>query len=269
LDGGAMQPTANNAMLTNAEYHSLPSVSKSGLDLIRRCPALYKYRRENPIDPTPQMRMGTLTHTAILEPDVFASTIAVAPEVDRRTKEGKLAWEDFCAESGDKEVITAAEMERLEGMREALRAHPAARKALEQIAEVERSIFFQSGGVDCRCRPDAILRNGVMLDLKTTRDASADAFSRSMATFRYHVQAAFYSDGYAAETGQTPPGFVFLAVETEPPYLCAVYVASEAMILRGRRDYIEDLKTYRTCLETDTWPGLSPDPVMIDLPAWA
>jgi exodeoxyribonuclease VIII len=95
--------------MTNAEYHSLPSISKSGLDLIHRAPALYRYRRANPTPQTPAMRWGTLVHTAILEPETMADTYVTAPAVDRRTKEGKAAYEAFLAEWGSKEVITADE----------------------------------------------------------------------------------------------------------------------------------------------------------------
>jgi exodeoxyribonuclease VIII len=62
---------------------------------------------------------------------------------------------------------------------------------------------------------------------------------------------------------------VFIAVETEPPYLVAVYVASETMTSRGRIEYQTDLDTFRECLASDTWPGYSSSPLTLDLPKWA
>lgn len=256
--------------LTNAEYHALTSVSKSGLDLIRKAPAIFRHRRDNPTPPTPAMRLGTLTHTAILEPDRMSELI-VAPVVDRRTTAGKAAWAAFEIESEGREIVTEDELANLDGIRSAVWAHPAAGKALAMLREVETSIFWtdRETGVDCRCRPDGILTNGLIVDVKTTKDARPDEFAKSIANYRYHVQAAFYGDGYLEGFGEPPKGFMFIAVETEPPYLVACYVASEAMKLRGRADYQADLATYARCMESGEWPGLSQSPIVIDLPKWA
>jgi exodeoxyribonuclease VIII len=255
--------------LPNAGYHANPAISKSGLDLIARAPALYKYRRDNPTPRTDAMRWGSLVHTAILEPEKLADSVAIMPAIDRRTKQGKEDYAAFVMSVGDREPITADEHEELTATRDAAWADPVARKALAMIEIVETSIFFQANGIDCRCRPDAILTNGVILDLKTTRDAAPDAFSKSIASFRYHVQAAFYADGYAEALGHVPRGFMFLAIEKDPPYLSACYVATASMIARGRMEYQRDLDTYARCLETGEWPGLTRGVTEIDLPKWA
>lgn len=266
-------PTTNNVEvihgLSNHEYHQSERVSKSGLDLIAKAPALYQHNRLHPRPQTPAMRMGTLVHTAILEPDSLMSSVMVAPKCDRRTSAGKAEWEAFLVASEGKELVTDEEIEELTSIRDAVWAHPAASRALSMLTEVEASIYWTQNDVACRCRPDGILSNGVVLDVKTTRDATPDQFARSIAQYRYHVQAAFYSDGYRAAFGEPPKGFLFLAVETDRPYLTACYVASEAMTARGRADYERDLETYRRCLEAGVWPGLSEKPLTIDLPKWA
>lgn len=263
-------PTTVRHDLTNAEYHASSAISKSGLDLIRKAPALFKWRRENPQEPTPAMRLGTLTHSAVLEPDSFANSVVARPEgIDRRTSAGKAEWNAFEIEANGREIIAAEEMAKLEAIRDAVRAHPAAAKALAGSPTIEQSIFWEIDDVACRCRPDCVTERGVIVDLKTTRDASPDGFAKSIAGYRYHVQAAYYSDGYEAAFGEAPRGFVFIAVETESPYLVAVYVASEAMVIRGRADYLADLETFRRCRDADEWPGYSAAPLTIDLPKWA
>jgi hypothetical protein len=256
--------------MTNAEYHSQSSISKSGLDLIAKAPAVFKHRRANPMLPTDAMRMGTLVHTAILEPHLLAD-LMVAPKIDRRSAAGKAEWEAFKIASEGKELVNADELELLERITAAVRENDAAAKSLDMLSEVETSIFWidPETGIECRCRPDGILRNGVILDVKTTRGATPDSFAKSIAQYRYHVQAAFYGDGYEAAYGAPPTGFMFLAVETEAPHLTACYFASAAMIARGRADYKANLATYRECLDTDEWPGLNAAPTFIDLPKWA
>ncbi len=257
--------------LPNHEYHRHESISKSGLDLIARAPAIYQHRRANPLPPTPAMRMGTLVHLAILEPDKLYSECIVAPDINRRTNAGKAEWEAFQIAAEGREVVTVEEIDQLVAIRDAVRAHPAASTALGMIREVETSIFWTDPdtGIRCRCRPDAILTNGLILDVKTTKDARPDEFSRSIANYRYHVQAAFYSAGYEAAFGEPPKGFVFLAVETEAPHLCAIYVASREMKLRGTADYRRDLDALKLCRETGEWPGLPTVPTVLELPKWA
>lgn len=264
-----MTPPTIRHDLTNAEYHSSPAISKSGLDLIRKAPALFRWRQKNRQLPTPALRWGTLIHLAVLEPWLLDQDIMVAPKIDRRTSAGKAEWEAFLIASENKELVTAEEMAELMATRDAVHAHPAAAKALAGTPTIEQSIFWDHEGIACRCRPDAVTASGVIVDLKTTRDASPDGFAKSIAQYRYHVQAAYYSDGYEAAFGRQPKGFVFIAVETEPPFLVAVYVASEAMIMRGRADYLADLETFRQCRDADEWPGYATAPITIDLPKWA
>jgi len=263
-------PTTIRHDLTNAEYHASPAISKSGLDLIRRAPAFYRWRQANPTEQTPAMLLGTLTHTAVLEPDRFASEVIARPEgIERRTNAGKAEWAAFELEADGREIITANEWTKLAAIRDAVRSHPAAAKALAGNPTIEQSIFWHADNIACRCRPDAVTERGVIVDLKTTRDASPKGFAKSIAQYRYHVQAAFYSDGYKAAFGEAPRGFVFIAVETEPPYLVAAYVASETMTSRGRIEYQTDLDTFRRCQDTGNWHGYSDAPLTIDLPKWA
>jgi hypothetical protein len=254
------------------EYHSLPAISKHGLDTFHRSPALFQYLRDNPSDPSPAMRWGTLVHLAVLEPKRYWTDVAVAPEINRRTKEGKIQWEEFCARNDGKLIIEQNEKEILESMVTAIFAHPAAIRALPvDSATIEASIFWRDDltGVDCRCRPDLIHPRNVIVDLKTCEDASPSGLSRSAAKFRYHVQSAMYLDAYEAATGSRAVGFSFVAVEKTPPYQVAVYAASSEFVAAGRREYQSDLARYAECLATNQWPGYGDEVLTLDLPKWA
>jgi exodeoxyribonuclease VIII len=272
------------ADLSNEEYHSKESISKSGLDLIHACPALFKHRRENPTPPTPALRMGSLTHTAILEPGLMAQTmIALPDDAPRDLRQFRNAkkpseetmqaiewWDEFTIKAEGKEIITSAEEQKLRGMRDAVWGHKAAARLLnpEKVTHVEASIFAEVGGVPVRVRPDVLRNDLIMPDLKTSRDASPSEFAKSVANYRYHVQAAFYPDVYELLTG-IKTRMVFIVVETEPPYLVATYTLSEDAINQGRREYLADLATYRQCIETGTWPGYPETILPLDLPKWA
>lgn len=107
-----------------------------------------------------------------------------------------------------------------------------------------------------------------MVDLKTTSNASPRAFARSVANFRYQVQHSFYQDVLTA-AGFEVNAFVFVAVESSPPYQVAVYILETDAVDLGRRLYQRDLATYRNCLSQDYWPGYSDEVMTLTLPRYA
>lgn len=262
--------TGKSAQLTNAEYHAHPAVSKSHLDLVARSPRHYWHRYLNPDaerpEPTPAMVLGSAVHTRTLESERYELEYAVAPAIDRRTKAGKEAWERFNAEASGKTVLTLEQHQQAAAVAAAVREHPAAALVLSKPGQVESSHFWddQETGLQCKCRPDwhSDCRR-LIVDLKTTDDASPAAFAKSIHRFRYHVQAAWYLQGLGAEQ------FVFIAVEKAPPYLVGVYVATPEMVAAGQRVAARDLTRLAECRAADSWPGYGDEITPIDLPRWS
>jgi exodeoxyribonuclease VIII len=251
-----------------ADYHAVRAVSASGLKVFERTPAHYQHWLTNPTEPTPAMRIGTLTHMAVFEPHRFRASTAVAPIVDRRTKEGKSIWEQFQAQNAGKEIITADEAQQLEEMRVAVRAHPAAYKLLER-GNPEVSMFAKDDdtGIEVKCRCDWLTETSIV-DLKTTEDASPVGFARSIVNYRYHIQAAHYRSLAAAlGLGQLP--FIFIAVEKEPPHAVAVYTLDGADLIFAEQQHRIALRRFQACQDFNAWPAYSRDVQTISLPKWA
>ena len=151
-----------------------------------------------------------------------------------------------------------------------MRAHPIA-KALLGTGRAEVSGYWTDAdfGVLCRLRADWLDEaHQVVVDLKTTRDAGMDAFARSAVEYRYHVQAAYYWDGLVA-CGWVPQAFVFVCVETAPPYGVALYSVKPEDLDLGRAVYRRDLATYAECLRSGEWPGYPEEIRELELPGWA
>jgi exodeoxyribonuclease VIII len=217
------------------------------------------------------MRFGSALHTYTLEPDLFAARYACKPEgIDRRTKEGKAAWELFLQEAGTREHTTTEELAQLDAMRLALRRHPAAAALIDGRGESETSVFWTDPetGVRCRCRPDRIRHDGIVVDLKSTEDASPGAVARTMHNLGYYIQAPFYADGCLA-AGVPVRAFAFVFVEKQAPHAVACYVLDEQSMEAGRRAYRDALATVAKCQATNTWPSYSDQLNQIALPAWA
>lgn len=261
--------------MENADYHAHPAVSKSGLDLIARSPLHYWARYLDPnrmaIEPTAAMRIGTALHTLVLEQDQFESRYVTAPVVDRRTKEGKARWLEFEAEAAGRELITADDRATISRMAEAVWRHPAAAMLLHWQGKAETTHMWTDAttGVECKCRPDWLTNDGnLIVDLKTTEDASPRGFQRSVANYRYHCQASWYLDGVQASTGHRPDQFIFICVEKKPPFAVGVYAADAEMIQIGAETAARDLEVYATCKAADVWPSYSDQIEPLSLPAW-
>lgn len=255
------------------EYHAATGVSKSAMDQMARSPAHYKAwldgqaRKE-----TPAMRTGSMVHCAVLEPGCFASRYAVAPQVDKRTSAGKTAWAEFSLANAGKIVVTPEEHAQAQSMANAILATTMLRSLVALAGPVEASAFVEDPetGLVRKCRPDKLIpEHAIVVDLKTTDDASEDAFNRSCATYRYHVQAAYYLDTLAL-AGLHADSFVFLVVEKSPPHIVASYVLDDESIALGRRLYRRNLDQIADCLKSNTWPGPTGNQIKpLHLPAWA
>ena len=255
--------------LSNADYHAHPAISKSGLDKIAKSPAHYKASRETKHEDSDALVFGSAFHDYILLPDTFQTAYTVLPpDFNGRTKEGKAMLESI-RQSGQT-VLKAEWLTAIEGMAAAIAAHPKA-SALLQGGKAEQSIFWtdEDSGIDCRCRPDYLNPSGIIVDLKSTTDASPEEFARSVAKYRYHVQDAFYSEGYYQATGQWPRGFVFIAVEKTAPYAVACYSLNDDAKVYGRELFRSDLKTLLEAEKSQEWIAYSQEIETLSLPAWA
>lgn len=184
-------------------------------------------------------------------------------------------WSDVLAEWTENNpgriVLTPETWDQLHAMANAVHSHPAAGALLTGCpGEAEKSVYWNDAttGVLCRCRPDWWRDDNVIVDLKTTEDASPEGFAKSMANYRYDVQAAYYLDGVQAATRKRPKAFVFIAVEKKPPYGVGVYVLDSDSLELGRAQYQHDLRIYAECVRTGEWPGYGDKIQTISLPAW-
>lgn len=261
--------------MTNKEYHANVSrIGKSGLDLVHRSPYHYwaKYLDPNRVweEPTPELVIGSAFHSIVLEPHKFGDEYVIAPKFNLRTNQGKEDYAQFIAINEGKTVLTPEQYDTVRRMRDATMKHPLMNDLLLG-GIVEDTIHWtdQETGVECKSRPDHRGAGSVLLDLKSTQDASLEGFSRSCAKYRYHVQSAWYLDGCQAAGLRQYDTFVFVAVEKSPPYAVAIYYASDSFVSIGREAYREDLHIYAECIRTGQWPGYPTTIQPLDLPTWA
>jgi hypothetical protein len=268
---------------TSEQYHTNPAVSHSKLEVYRRRPRLYQMRyitkEVPPPEQTAAFRIGSATHCAILEADTFEDRYVARPEgIDRRTKEGKAAWEAFATQHVGKEILDAEEWQQICAMRDAVRANPLASQLLAQ-GTPELSWRVDTGAIPLQCRTDwfahigCALTNGrpYVADLKTIDSLDADAFrsfERACFQFGYHRQAGFYLPLITEILGATVTDFFFIAVEKQAPYGVAVFKLTDEAIAIGQDESLADLRRLKICRDTNVWPNIEPEVSELGLPKW-
>lgn len=248
------------SMVSNADYHADPSISASHLHAVARSPQTYfkKYLDPNrpPSEPTAAMKLGTFVHTAVLEPEELDKRYAVCA-----TRKGSTAYNKLI-EKGIEPVIQS-QWDQALAMCDSVRNHPEAAWLLSN-GKAEQSVWWDDEQFElrCKCRPD--WWNGdIVIDLKTTKDASPRGFASSVANFRYHVQQMHYLQGTKAAR------FVFVAVEKEYPFNVGVYELDSEACSIGEELRQRDMNRIKNCKKRNEWPGYSNDISSLSLPPYA
>ena len=250
--------------ISNADYHADPAVSASHLKTVMQSPYHYWSRYLDPdrvaMTPTAAMRLGSLTHCAVLEPDELTKRYQLAP--DRRTKEGKAAVVEMAA--AGIEAVSEADLAQALQMADAVRSNSTAALLLAN-GQAEQSFWWDdiATGMRCKCRPDWF-DGETIVDLKTCVDASPAGFARAVAQWGYQVQAAHYLCGTLAKR------FVFIAVEKSAPYAVGVYELDAEAMVHGSVLRHNALQRIQDCRAINEWPGYTDGGIQtIQLPGWA
>lgn len=254
-----------------ADYFARPALNISRLKELRRSPMHYRYAIDHPKE-SAAMTLGTAAHCATLEPERFCRDYVTWC---RRTESGRMAprtgklWDAFVAEFGDRTILTEAEAELAANVAAAVRADPVAAKYLAS-GEPEVTMEWTVDGRECKGRADWIthMEDGpVLVGLKTTTDCRHWQFSATAARLGYHLQWAWYADGWVAIKGDGVR-LVEIVVESEPPHAVVVYDIGPDVIDQGRVEYQELLRVLADCEARDHWPGPAEMELALSLPAW-
>jgi hypothetical protein len=263
--------TSQFLKLSDADYFAHPAISKSSLSLLAKCPAYYRYWSEVGRPKTKAMDLGSAVHCGVLEPELFNERYVMNPGIDRRSNAGKAAFAEWQQTHVGKTVLSEDEWYQAQAMIDAVKAHPLSQLVFKK-GLAEHAAFWKSdiGDINCKAKADWIdTEHGILVDLKTTENASYEAFQRSMMQYGYGMQLAYYLDGCRQAIKDVEINdAVIIAVESKAPYLVGFYRPTEAMLEHGRREYRRALETYHHCVSTNDWPGLPSQFVDIDLPGW-
>ena len=292
--------------MPSEDYFKVDAVNNSLLwRLKEQSPKHVRHMLDNPPKPTDALRIGKAFHTRILEPEKFDAENMVIPSFALNTKEGKEAFAEFSdilldqeiisdiqyqemvnAKKGKRELLTEAiaqsgrsileqhELDTLNAMYAELQTQPAYEYVTGGEAEVVIVWEDEKTGILMKAKLDYIKRDDcIIADVKSSMagdfaNASPGKYSRAISTYGLYQQAAIYSDGWQALTGDVC-SFLFIVCEKDPPYCVVPYELGDLSIQAGRASYRPALQEYKKCVETGEWPGYNDGKVqLIEAQQW-
>lgn len=250
-----------------------PSVSSSDLRRFLDCPArAFAHWSGNhaavPEGDSSAKDFGRAAHALVLEDGTFERYFAVSPYDALTTKEAR-AWRDAQEEKG-LQVLKARDLNTIQAMVDAVRAHPFAEGFRRGRSEQSLFLRDETTGLWLKSRPDKLPTSGLdwIKDYKSCASASPEQFSAAAFRFGYHIQAALQVDLASALTGLKIQGAGFIVQEKKPPYLVEAYYLMPDQIALGRRQYRAALEGFARCLAEKHWPSYTDEPRPLTWPRW-
>ncbi len=250
--------------MSDNEYFAHKGISQTFLKAFRRSPAHALWQLKHPQEPSYAMQVGTCLHALILESKrVF---VALPESAKGNSAAAKAVKTEFYLEHAGKIILSAEDAAKVESMAESVLNHSGARAILDLAGESELPIFWSENGLEMKGKIDRVNPLGV-IDIKTTKDARLSEFAKSVYNYGYHVQAAHYLAG-AAANGLPADDFIIIAVENEAPYCTALRKIDHVSIMEGEQERQELIAKYKQCVETNHWPGYNDEIETVSIPKW-
>lgn len=245
-------------------YDGIQALNFSGAKELLKSPAHYQAYLAREREETKALRVGSYVHALVLQPDVAVTAFAVAPEVDKRTKEGKAAYAEWASTLAEGATILSADEAAL--AQNVATAMANARNELGvSFTETEVMFITHDGDTPVKVAIDAVGSDGYLYDLKTTEDASPAGFLKAVRAYRYNLQAYVYRTAWERGFKQRPLGFRFIVCEKEPPYATAVYEIGPELMSYAVSDWEKACKLWNECNATNVWPGYGSAVQVVDI----
>lgn len=247
------------------EYRAIKAVNCSSIKKFEKSAKAYKHAQGKDDADSKPNALGRAIHAAVLEPAKFMTDFAQWPGV----RKGK-AYTEFAEANHDKEILNGTESDTVVNIVEAVNGHRFCSDKLTG-GEPEVTIIFDhpATGIRCKGRLDYLnLEQGYIVDLKSTKDAEYLSFRKDVANFQYHWSAAFYRNGITTLTGERLD-FYLIAAENVAPFDVVPYLVSNEMFNEGQLQVTNAMEQLKACVETGIYPGISEEPIELDLPPWA
>tara|TARA_R110000737_G_scaffold351397_1_gene393544 strand:+ start:322 stop:1143 length:822 start_codon:yes stop_codon:yes gene_type:complete len=248
--------------MPDKEYFATDGLSNSYLwRLISHTPA----HAQIGMTPTDAMDLGSAVHLAVLQPDLVEKQLIQGPKDWR----GKKWTEAHDAAPDGAIVLVEKEYAQVMTMRDKVWSNSTIASILSgKDAQYEKAAFFEHRGQQCKLKLDACV-DDVLIDLKTSIDASPRGFAQSVAKYGYHQQAASYRYGWTKATVGFQKPFIFIVIEKTPPFAAAIYELDAPTLAEGWASWNAAIDQHLECVNNQHFPGYADEKVLLQIPGYA
>lgn len=255
-------------MNMSADYHSHPAISRSMLMDIhlkkisgrRTFHARYVSKTAPRETETNAMRIGTVSHVSVLQPDKFNQLISIIPKDVLATNGARMGnkWKEYAEqqEALGKTCVKESEIADILAMREAIKADKMCKWIMSPRAICEQPIYWtdEETKLDLRCLPDFVLPLEDKLlcaDLKTCADI--ETFEMTMARDLF-MQEPHYVAGLRSVYGNDIDiVFGFVAVQKSPPYPVNLFQFTDERSEEAYGLWRAALQIVAACKQSNDW----------------
>lgn len=201
--------------------------------------------------------LGTAIHLALLQPHLFADTIAVPPAdvlAKNRARSTK-AYEEWASAQVGKVVLSKKELDTCNECIASIKQHDQVRSMLAQSNIIETPISADIDGMRWKGIPDIVdnTYGRYVIDVKSTGFIDEREFRWQVKKLGYHIQAAWYLRLCSAAYDRNYDTFIFIAIETQPPFRCRCYYLSKQLIDEGNYEIDRLLREYNERMQSGDW----------------
>jgi len=226
-------------------------IAASDIKTFLDSPKLYYYQKyiqkEKPNER--HFSIGSALHELVMEPELLDFHYITFPKIDKRTKEGKAAYEEYLIKAEGKVVLYDDEMEMLKNIANNARKNKTLVSLIEDsYKELSCYTIDEITGLKLRMRPDMLCKTkSTIVDIKSCLNSSPRKFKNDVFSYSYNLSAAYYSDFIGRDN------YVFAAMEKKQPYQVSLYVCNDEMIESGRQKYRMGLDLMKWSYDNNFW----------------
>jgi exodeoxyribonuclease VIII len=226
-------------------------IAASDIKTFLDSPKLYYYQKyiQKEKEEQKHFQLGSALHELVMEPELLHLHYISFPKVDRRTKEGKEAYEQYLIEAEGKTVLYDNDMEMLEKIAENARKNKTLVELLnDSHKELSCYTVDEKTGLKVRLRPDMLCKTkSTIVDIKSCLNSGPKKFKSDAYSYGYNLSAAYYLDFIGREN------YVFAAMEKKQPYQISLYVCNDDMLEAGRQKYRMGLDLLKWSYDNNFW----------------
>ena len=255
------------------KFKELPHLRSTYIREFRKSPRHYFLRED--IQETPSMKLGTAFHTALLEPEKYSKNYVEVPSFEKKSKDQPLTikeqLERWKEQNKDAVTITSDERDKVTMMLASCLDNSIISSLVNnKHALIEKEFYMVRDGICFTGQPDIVIPElNLVIDVKTTTDASPDKWSKTVHEREYMIQSALYLDAMKAIYGEEFNRFIWIVVENKHPFSSMTYIAEPAILDMGRNLIFNAAMEFKKCLSENTWPSYKTGLVPCTLPAYA